>query len=72
MRLANVHTIKLETLPPGRISRYAILSHTWGNDEVLFEDMCSARETIVERTGYAKILDCCSTNEPGPRAGNQF
>lgn len=60
MRLVNVHTIELETLPPGRIPRYAILSHTWGDDEILFEDMSAERATIVERTGYAKIVDCCT------------
>jgi Heterokaryon incompatibility protein (HET) len=60
MRLVNVHTMELETFLPGRIPRYAILSHTWGNDEILFEDMCAVRKEIVERTGYAKIMDCCT------------
>lgn len=60
MRLVNVHTMELETFLPGRIPRYAILSHTWGNDEILFKDMFVARETIVERAGYAKIVDCCA------------
>jgi hypothetical protein len=60
MRLVNVHTLGLESLLPGRIPRYAILSHTWGNDEILFADMAAERATIVERTGYAKIVDCCA------------
>lgn len=60
MRLVNVHTIELETFLPGRIPRYAILSHTWGDDEILFEDMFVAREMIAERAGYAKIVDCCA------------
>ncbi|KAE9965765.1 hypothetical protein EG327_000339 [Venturia inaequalis] len=60
MRLVNVHTLELETFLPGRIPRYAILSHTWGEDEILFEDMFVARGAIAERIGYAKIVDCCA------------
>jgi hypothetical protein len=35
---------------------YAILSHRWGNSEVLFEDI--ANETYKEKEGYRKIEFC--------------
>jgi len=62
MRLVNVHTLELEEMPTGYIPRYAILSHTWGNDEILFEDMNpSKRDSIFGRAGYKKITACCNT-----------
>jgi len=36
---------------------YAILSHTWGDDEVSHEDV--KRSAAKSRKGYAKILGCC-------------
>lgn len=39
MRLVNVETMKLESFATSKSApEYAILSHTWRNDEVLFED----------------------------------
>jgi hypothetical protein len=40
-----------KTIPP-----YAILSHTWGDDEFLFEDL--ANGTGKSKAGYEKILFC--------------
>jgi hypothetical protein len=40
-----------KTIPP-----YAILSHTWGDDEFLFEDL--ANDTGRSKAGYEKILFC--------------
>jgi hypothetical protein len=41
------------------VSKYAILSHRWGNpeDEVSFEDMLSGKQE--ERKGYQKLMGCC-------------
>jgi hypothetical protein len=39
MRLLNTETFKLEELLGDKKQRYAILSHTWGKEEVLFADM---------------------------------
>ncbi|KAM0252334.1 hypothetical protein ACHAQJ_007772 [Trichoderma viride] len=40
--------------------RYAILSHTWGEGEVLFEDMQSRdRSAAKEKRGYMKLEDSC-------------
>ncbi|KAF4875144.1 Vegetative incompatibility protein HET-E-1 [Colletotrichum siamense] len=54
MRLINVDTLALEEFFGNDVPRYAILSHTWGPDEVSFQDwktMAVARE----RTGFQKI-----------------
>jgi hypothetical protein len=40
MRLLNIETIKLEFFESSRSApRYAILSHVWGRDEVLYNDI---------------------------------
>ena len=40
MRLLDVDTFKLESFPDAnKVPAYAILSHRWENDEVLFEDL---------------------------------
>ncbi|KAK3302883.1 heterokaryon incompatibility protein-domain-containing protein [Chaetomium strumarium] len=59
MRLINATTLKLEEFvnheqaPP-----YAILSHTWGDEEVTFQDMADL-ETARKKAGFAKIKHCC-------------
>jgi hypothetical protein len=40
-----------KTIPP-----YAILSHTWGDDEFLFEDLVNG--TSKSKAGYEKIMFC--------------
>ncbi|KAF9773440.1 hypothetical protein IL306_008721 [Fusarium sp. DS 682] len=57
MWLINTTTIKLERADDKESTPYAILSHTWGNDEVTFEDMIQGRED--EKRGYIKILKTC-------------
>ena len=61
MRLINVDTLQLEDIPSGAIPRYGILWHTWGQDEILFEDMDPMkRGLILEKAGYAKIVATCT------------
>ena len=38
---------------------YAILSHTWGDNEVTFEDIEEERPSVRRKKGYAKIWYCC-------------
>jgi hypothetical protein len=38
MRLLNTATLTLEEFVPNKIPPYAILSRTWGENEVVFED----------------------------------
>ncbi len=57
MRLINTATFKLRDFgsqPPP----YAILSHTWGGDEVTFQDMADL-DAARNKLGFAKIEQCC-------------
>ena len=58
MRLLNTATLHLEGpfIPP--FPRYAILSHTWGQEELLLQDMSDAHHH-KEKIGYRKIQSCC-------------
>lgn len=45
-----------------KIPKYAILSHTWGDEEITFEDWQAFRISslnISEKQGYKKIDYCC-------------
>lgn len=57
MRLLNATTLRLETVKPGS-EPYAILSHRWTDDEVLYNDVENG--TAHERRGYAKLRGCCT------------
>ncbi|KAM0202200.1 hypothetical protein ACHAPI_001385 [Fusarium lateritium] len=62
MRLLNTKTLQLQILEEGS-EKYAILSHTWGNDEVLYRDIQNPTrmEEIRKRNGagYRKIAQSC-------------
>ncbi|KAF5026124.1 hypothetical protein F66182_1772 [Fusarium sp. NRRL 66182] len=62
MRFVNTKTLQLESLGDGP-EKYAILSHTWGNDEVLFSDIQSpTRMDEIRKAngeGYRKISQSC-------------
>ncbi|KAI3326617.1 P-loop containing nucleoside triphosphate hydrolase protein [Xylariaceae sp. AK1471] len=45
-------------LTPNNVPPYAILSHTWGSDEVLFSDMVNRRHDWQQKAGYDKIRFC--------------
>lgn len=59
MRLLHTATLKLcqftndETPTP----KYAILSHTWGKEEISFEEF--QMSVAKESSGYQKIANCC-------------
>lgn len=57
MWLINAETYKLEDFSGRRPLPYAILSHTWGDGEVSFQDMSSADR--LQKQGYAKIETTC-------------
>ncbi|KAI2778632.1 HET-domain-containing protein [Daldinia loculata] len=75
MRLLNVHTMQLEEiLDVEDASGYAILSHTWGRDEVSFQNLhdeetkftsgyrkieCFCRQAIQDGFNHAWIDTCC-------------
>ena len=57
MRLINTRTLELEMFEGDRIPKYAILSHRWGEDEVLFDDMRNGSASGKE--SYQKVVKCC-------------
>lgn len=58
MHLINTTTLELHSFL-GTIPAYVILSHTWGNDEVTFENMCKPDALTKTSEGYLKIKRCC-------------
>jgi hypothetical protein len=60
MRLLNVETGKLKEFFDTNIPSYAILSHTWNDGEVTFEDIENADLAVAtSKPGYCKIRYAC-------------
>ncbi|KAI2634646.1 heterokaryon incompatibility protein-domain-containing protein [Xylaria nigripes] len=57
MRLLNTSTLELHQFLGDCPEDYAILSHTWGEEECTFQDMSTA--DVTKRQGYQKIKLCC-------------
>jgi hypothetical protein len=57
MRLINTGTLDLHDFYLSEIPPYAILSHTWGDSEVTFQDMALPNRSL--KKGYAKITQTC-------------
>jgi hypothetical protein len=57
MRLLNVKTMKLEEFFEKNIPAYAILSHTWGEDEITFREF---DPILAARRTSKKIDGCCA------------
>ncbi len=57
MRLLNVKTLQLERFEGGPKAAYAILSHTWGEEEVTLQDLGDPRAENLK--GYAKMIHAC-------------
>lgn len=61
MRLINSNTLQLEDFFTRPIPEYAILSHTWGPEEVTYQQfMSSDRHEIKHMKGYVKINEACA------------
>jgi hypothetical protein len=58
MRLINTKTLGLVEFFENDAPKYAILSHTWGAEEVSFPEMLGGQGT--SKKGYAKIKGCCA------------
>ncbi|KAK2021327.1 HET-domain-containing protein, partial [Colletotrichum zoysiae] len=56
MRLLNTATLQLSEFYDGQVPRYAILSHTWADDEVLFHDVGGPPSA---KAGWAKVRGAC-------------
>ena len=60
MWLLNVDTYALEEFATSELPRYAILSHTWGKEEVSFRDMTQCPlDDIRPKAGFRKIELTC-------------
>ncbi len=58
MRLLNTGKLEIKQFGDNEVQSYAILSHTWGNEEVTFQDMVGGHSTGKE--GYEKVKNSCS------------
>lgn len=79
MRLINCRTLTLETFEHSEAPPYAILSHTWGDDEVLFQDFLlphvreakhgwrkielTCRQAAADGLSHAWVDSCCINKE---------
>ena len=59
MWLINTASFRLEEFVVTKAPEYAILSHTWGEDEVTFKDMNDLNDGMKEKRGYLKIEMTC-------------
>ena len=62
MRLLNTETLELRSfISTGTETQYAILSHTWGEDELLFDDVKQGSQNIpTHKEGFAKVRGSCA------------
>jgi hypothetical protein len=58
MRLINTDTRAFEEFYGSNVPRYAILSHTWGQEEVTFQDWTDPT-SVVQKSGFTKIVEAC-------------
>jgi hypothetical protein len=58
MRLLNTYTLKLREFAAKNAPLYAILSHTWEEEEVTFQDI-QHLPTARKRKGFDKVQKCC-------------
>ncbi|KAF2801912.1 HET-domain-containing protein [Mytilinidion resinicola] len=59
MRLLDTATVQLKEFVGNGIPPYAILSHTWEDDEVSLQALPTAGHIAPEPAGYTKIKKCC-------------
>ena len=61
MRLLHTATITLSSFYDDSTPPYAILSHTWGSNEISFHDLLrNVTSELDESEGYSKIKSCCA------------
>ncbi|KAJ8112028.1 hypothetical protein ONZ43_g5485 [Nemania bipapillata] len=58
MWLINIESMRLEEFTPPDLPTYAILSHTWAEDEVTFNEFGNL-ESAEKKAGFAKIKKTC-------------
>ncbi|KAK5629685.1 hypothetical protein RRF57_005400 [Xylaria bambusicola] len=58
MRLLNIDSLELEEFIGGSLPPYTILSHTWGPEEVTYNNPRNG--TITRVVGFRKLQGVCS------------
>ena len=59
MWLLDTDTLELKEFVDSGTPPYAILSHTWGEEEISFFEMQSAREIAQVKAGFTKVVNFC-------------
>lgn len=59
MRLLDVKSLQLEEFVTQRAPKYAILSHTWEDEEISFKEMSDLPSESRTKKGYKKIIATC-------------
>ncbi|CCF41151.1 HET domain-containing protein [Colletotrichum higginsianum] len=59
MRLLNTSTLTLTEFVGEQAPQYAILSHTWSDGEVLFQDLQEGGGPSTTKAGWSKVLAAC-------------
>ncbi|KAK8124139.1 HET-domain-containing protein [Apiospora kogelbergensis] len=59
MRLLDVKSLQLEEFVTQRAPKYAILSHTWEDEEISFKEMSDLPSESRTKKGYKKITATC-------------
>jgi len=57
MRFLDTTTLELQEPSSSALPKYAILSHTWEDEEVTFDEIGTSKGK--SKKGYQKIKDCC-------------
>ena len=63
MRLLHTRTFKLHEFASEEIPEYVILSHTWGDDEIIFEDITANDDSFRSKNGFKKLFGTCQQAE---------
>ncbi|KXX81983.1 Vegetative incompatibility protein HET-E-1 [Madurella mycetomatis] len=59
MKLLNTSTLHIQEFFGSDIPPYAILSHTWGDEEISFQEMVDAARHPRAKKGFFKIIKAC-------------
>ncbi|ENH71817.1 Vegetative incompatibility protein HET-E-1 [Fusarium oxysporum f. sp. cubense race 1] len=62
MRLINTRTRVFEGFYGSKVPKYAILSHTWGQEEVTFQDWADPT-SVIQKSGFTKIIEASELTE---------
>ncbi|RSL48478.1 hypothetical protein CEP54_012912 [Fusarium duplospermum] len=59
MHLLDARTLQIQYFYEHDAPPYAILSHTWSDEEVTFQDMTNGKDFHIHKRGYSKIREFC-------------